>query len=188
MYKDVCLQSTSPGSNQQAGTPYTFNLNSLFQPRSGGHQPFGFDQLAALYQRYKVNKVKVMVQSDGGSSAAGFQVLAVLPPGSTQTTLNLLTAGQFGENFNGSTIRLSNNSVVPIVYERTFDIAEVAGLTKSEMAANIEDYSALVTASPTRVVTMEVNYAPDLAAQTVFHHVTLVFVAEFWQRVSLGQS
>ncbi len=185
------LTHTNPGSNQQAGTPFTFNLNSLFQPIAGGHQPFGFDQMAALYQRYRVNKCKVRVETFTTDRAySGAQVVGVFPPGSTQTTLNLLTAVQFGENFNGSTQILPTGNVVPVVFTKTIDIAQVAGLTRDELLANVEEYSALVTASPTRIATMEVNYAPNTAAQggACVSVVTLTFYAEFWQRVSLAQS
>lgn len=48
---------------------YLFNLNSLFDPdRTGiGHQPYGYDQLAALYNRYRVIRTSYVIngiQSD----------------------------------------------------------------------------------------------------------------------------
>lgn len=45
---------------------YTFRLNSLFDPDYSytGHQPRGFDQLALLYHRYRVNAVKVEIVPD----------------------------------------------------------------------------------------------------------------------------
>ncbi len=145
--------------------------------------------MAALYQRYRVNKCKVRVETYITTSAStGAQVVGVFPPGSTQTTLNLVNAVQFGENYNGASQIVVSN-FVPVVYTRTFDIAQVAGLTKDELFANIEEYSALVTASPTRIVTMEVNFAPHaLGSIAAWSVVTLTFYAEFWQRVSLAQS
>lgn len=37
-------------------TSWRYNLNSLYDPdrTGGGHQPYGFDQLAGLYNRYRV--------------------------------------------------------------------------------------------------------------------------------------
>ncbi len=63
VYKHELSAHTDPGSNFQAGTPLTFNLGSLFAPIAGGHQPFGFDQMAALYARYKVHKVRIRVET-----------------------------------------------------------------------------------------------------------------------------
>ncbi len=186
------LTHTNPGSNQQAGTPFTFNLGSLFEPRSGGHQPFGFDQMAALYARYKVHKVRVRVETFrlGTVTLPATQVIGIFPPGSTQTTLNVVTAMSMGENFNVSTKVHLPSVIAPVVFETTLDIATIAGLTKKEFEANIEDYSALVSASPTRFPILEVNLAPNLTTEGDDHAsvVTLTFVAEFWQRISLAAS
>ncbi len=195
VYKDTGLAATLPGSNQQAGTPYLFNLGSIFEPRAGGHQPFGFDQMAALYARYKVHKVRIHVETlyvAPGTSGitAGFQVVGVFPPGSAQTTLNVLTAGNMGENFNVSTKLVSAANVVPLVFDATYDIATIAGLTREEFESNVEDYSALVTASPTRYPFLEVNQSAYTAADAAGyrHNVTLTFFVEFWQRISLAGS
>ncbi len=193
VYKEVLLTHTDPGSNQQAGTPYTFNLGSLFEPRSGGHQPFGFDQMAALYGRYKVHKVRIVVETmpiNANTQSGGAQVVGVFPPGSAQTTLNRLTAVSMGENFNVSTKLIHLNAVAPTVFSATYDIASIAGLTKKEFDANIEDYSALVTASPTRFPFLEVNFAPNVLGNgdDFASVVTITFVSEFWQRISLAAS
>ncbi len=194
MYKDPLTAHTDPGSNFQCGTPLTYNLGSLFAPIAGGHQPFGFDQMAALYARYKVHKVKIRVETMPLTSvntiSNAVQVVGIFPPGSAQTTLNVLNAYSMGENFNVSTKLVANTALVPVVFETTLDIATIAGLTKKEFEANIEDYSALVTASPTRFPFLEVNLAPNVAASGTDYlsGVTLTFVAEFWQRISLAAS
>ncbi len=194
MYKDSVLAHTDPGANQQAGTPLTFNLGSLFEPRSGGHQPFGFDQMAALYARYKVHKVHVKVETfptgSGATLGVAYQLVGIFPPGSAQTTLNVLLAANMGENFNVSSKLWLVNAVQPVTFEATYDIATIAGLTREEFESNIEDYSALVSASPTRFPFMEVNLAPVVAASgsDFSSTVTLTFFAEFWQRISLAGS
>ncbi len=191
VYKDTFLQFGNPGSNQQAATALVFNLGSLYEPRSGGHQPFGFDQMAALYARYKVHKVHILVETiPSAVTGAAHQVVAIFPPGSTQTTTGALVAGNMGENFNVSTQMVIGNAVAPVKYQTTLDISTIAGLTKSEFLANVEDYSALVTASPVRYPFLEVNNAPAIAGQggNFYYNVTLTYVAEFWQRVSLAGS
>lgn len=52
--------SISNGSYQQA----FFKCNGLNDPTDalGGHQPYGFDQYAAIYNHYKVYKAKITVQ------------------------------------------------------------------------------------------------------------------------------
>lgn len=55
---------------------YAFNLNSIFDPnRTGtGHQPMGRDQLAVLYNRYRVIGCKYIVQAYAGGSAIRYGV------------------------------------------------------------------------------------------------------------------
>ncbi len=191
VYKSAFFQHSDPGSNQQAGAPQVFNLGSLFAPEAGGHQPFGFDQMAALYARYKVHKVRIRVETIQTTTSTGAsQVVGIFPPGSTMTTLNVLTAQTMGENFNVSTKVMHPLSTSPTVYSTTLDIATIAGLTKREFEANIEDYSALVSASPVRYPFLEVNLAPLALGNGDAYSscVTLTFVAEFWQRISLAAS
>lgn len=72
--------TANPGA---AGAIYTqtFRVNDLFDPTSaiGADQPRGFDQLALLYQRYRVRNAKVNIQVCNqntvatGASIVGFQ-------------------------------------------------------------------------------------------------------------------
>lgn len=59
-YTDGVLLTTTTGIGV---TTYAFRANSLFDPdQTGtGHQPYRFDQLAAIYQRYRVLKSKITV-------------------------------------------------------------------------------------------------------------------------------
>jgi len=63
-----------PLNSTTAPTAHTFALNGLFDPDiSGvGHQPMGWDQLIALYQKAYVNKVKVnawfVIETDTNTS------------------------------------------------------------------------------------------------------------------------
>ncbi|WP_218254000.1 hypothetical protein, partial [Candidatus Magnetobacterium casense] len=61
------------------------NLNSLFDPnRSGiGHQPYGFDQLATLYNRYRVISCGYRITC--ATPTAGNTVLTAMP-GNTVVT------------------------------------------------------------------------------------------------------
>lgn len=68
------------------GNSYTqiMNLNSLFDPNSTGvgHQPYGFDQLATIYNRYRVISTNYVVNAYNNSSAIRYAVLPCnsLPP------------------------------------------------------------------------------------------------------------
>lgn len=64
-----------------AASSFQIGLNDLYQPIAGGHQPMGFDQMAALYQKYKVLGVKVTATFanisntlDTGNQYVGLQI------------------------------------------------------------------------------------------------------------------
>jgi len=65
VYTDTVLLSSSASV---PFTTYTFRANSCFDPdwSGGGHQPYRWDQLTALYQRYEVVKSKIRCQFTTG--------------------------------------------------------------------------------------------------------------------------
>lgn len=61
---------------------FRFNLNSIYDPnRTGiGHQPYGYDQLAGLYNRYRVIKCNYVVSGvNTGSDGDQYSIIAALP-------------------------------------------------------------------------------------------------------------
>jgi hypothetical protein len=173
------------------GTATSVLLNSLFAPVSGGHQPYGFDQLAALYNRYRVNAVDVemTIMYNGGvqnSIVSG----VVLPPG-TSATIAGSTYTIVSEKPNVISVPIVGGTNTGTVFiKQRFDIARLAGLTANELQANVEDYSAAVTASPSKLVTFEfatcgVSTTTATSSKVLL---TLVFHTEFWERKILAQS
>lgn len=77
-----------------AGTPDSFAImvNSCYDPlvAAGGHQPFGFDQLIALYKQYRVDGGKIQVRfTNSGTNTAPHICQVVLDNDSTiNNTLN----------------------------------------------------------------------------------------------------
>jgi len=52
----ICKMKYAADVTTAANGQYIFNLNSIFDPdaQAGGHQPYGFDNLATIYRRYRV--------------------------------------------------------------------------------------------------------------------------------------
>jgi hypothetical protein len=179
------------GTANAFGTSVTFNLNSLFQPNSGGHQPYGFDTLATLYERYKVLATHVEISAMyTGSIQNCFVGLIMLPPGEAATIA-------------GSTVEIVSEKpraiALPVVggtnagmitVSQDFDMKTAAGLSAVEFKANVEDYAALVTASPSRLPRLEVavaDFATTTASSLKFRF-DFIFKAEFFDRTILTQS
>lgn len=65
------VDTITMGNNLNIIASRTFRCNSLFDPdyTGSGHQPLYFDQLAALYQYYKVNKASISVMANNLSGS-----------------------------------------------------------------------------------------------------------------------
>lgn len=65
LYTDGVLLATSAGVGF---TTYSFRANSLFDPdyTGTGHQPYRYDQLATIYQKYRVVSSKITVNFSTG--------------------------------------------------------------------------------------------------------------------------
>lgn len=114
-YTDGVLLSTTTGIGVAT---YAFRCNSLFDPdQTGtGHQPYRFDQLAAIFQRYRVLKSKIIVDWSVGdktltSSDTGPWQVGVCPSTSftpVGTGQDMYTLAESG----GSQMAVLNNDTI----------------------------------------------------------------------------
>jgi hypothetical protein len=185
---------TTTGNQWEYGTAVTVLLNSLFAPTSGGvsaHQPYGFDQWAAIYSRYRVDAVDMTMQIMYNGGVQNSVVSGVVLPPGTSATIAASTYSIVNEKpltFNVPIVGGTNAGTVFV--KQRFDIAQLAGLTQMEHAANIEDYSAAVTASPSKVVSFEFATCGVSTTTATSSKVLLTFEfhCEFWEPKILTQS
>lgn len=75
------VQVTGPGLGGLA--TFRFNLNSIHDPNQTGigHQPYGHDTMATLYNRYRVIKVNYAISAlaTGSTSGNQYSIVAALP-------------------------------------------------------------------------------------------------------------
>jgi hypothetical protein len=191
----LSTDTTGPTQNK-FGTATALVLNSLFAPVSGGHQPYGFDQLAALYQRYKVTGVDIRLTVEpalydaAASNSTQLFAMLVLPPGVSGTiggsTVDVILEKPLSAHISVTPGSGSNT----INIKQHFDVSRYLGVTRAQYNANIEDYQALCTASPARVLTLEFATTNVSTTTAAGLRVTLEadFHAEFFQRTILTQS
>lgn len=164
---------------------YQFNLNSLFDPnRTGtGHQPLGFDQYTAFYNRYRVMALRYDITVSNNSTSALF--FAVAPTNST-TSLDLLNvteqpmakraqlAGSAGYNV----ARIEGIVSLPLLNGRS--VAEYRGSTNTE---------ATMTTSPAEALLLHV-FGGSMDASVVNYSlvVRMYFDTILFDRVELSES
>jgi len=162
---------------------WQFNLNSIFDPdRTGtGHQPYGHDQLAALYNRYRVIACSYVVTAYSGSTGIKY---GVVPQNEyvtygTVAELSEQPRAQFKTQYPGG----SFTSIRGKVY-----MPSLVGRNKAQYMAD-DRYQAIFGANPNEVASLNMC-ALDLAetGTTVNWTVTLEYTVECFDVKPLAQS
>ncbi len=174
------------------GTQDAIGVNDVFAPIAGTHQPYGFDQYAGFYRRYKVVGFRARLEITGASST-GLVVYAarVTPPGVT-VDIAADTVDEVMER-PGTLSGWANptTATTPVVLSfnmRLTDIAKICGVTPQQYAADVSEYSAAVGASPSRVPELQLAAASASGSAVMYVLVKLEYDVEFSQRVTQAQS
>jgi hypothetical protein len=164
---------------------YQFSLNSLFDPNvtSGGHQPKGFDQLSALYQRYRVYKTEyeVFVQP----------VAIDLPPKlcsvvGTNSATAFANQGAAAEAYD-SKIDVATNTK-PAYMAGIVDLPKLNGKTLAQYSAD-DQTQALINTDPVEILILHVDVTNLTGlAESVNIYIKLKYHCEFFDPIQLGQS
>lgn len=181
----------SSNSLQTFGTQQQMNLNSLFDPDStgAGHQPIGFDQLMAIYAKYKVTNTKVeLTWTD--PDADGVWVGYKLAPINDGTVLTGMAFDRASES-RTVIVRPINHSGSQVV-KQIFNVPGylMGGLTKSQFKNEIALYSGNASANPPNTYGLMVGVCNPTQATVIgiTCSIRLVFTVDFYQRLTLPTS
>lgn len=165
------------------GGLYRFNLNSMFDPnRTGvGHQPYGRDQLATLYNRYRVFKVSYALSFYNSSTSCK---VAVCP---ANIEMGAATTSEFMENPQSKwAIQLPGGSQK--VIKGTIDLAKLTGRSKAQYLAD-DRYQSEVGTSPAELLILNILGGTIIdAGTTIDCCINMTFHCEWFDRQSLSQS
>lgn len=158
-------------------TTYRFNLNSLYDPnRTGiGHQPYGRDELNAIYNRYRVISCKYVISAyNSGSSGDAYSVVAALPANEEVT----LSGGmpQVQETPRAKYITQAPNAALKVLKGKVY-IPSLVGLTKTQYMAD-DDYQATMDSNPNSLAILNV-YAGAITGAAETNTTKLNVVLEY---------
>lgn len=169
------------------GSGYVLAINDLFDPdrTAAGHQPRGFDNWAAIYQKYRVHSC-LMDVTVRQRAAHGISCW-VIP----RNFLAALAVADIPAELPRSVWLGVTGSNQPPAHMRNLRIQcnQVLGQTSAQYLAN-ENTAAAVTASPAESVFAHV-WVEQLDATTVADfelQITLTYDAEFFDRALIGPS
>lgn len=175
------------------GTQQAFRLNNLYDPdyTGSGHQPYGFDQIYPLYQKYQVNKCKatlIWMTSGGTAELIGAYKCQV---NSNAGNLTGITCDYATEQPQTSTVIISgegNNRVVEQNF--TISIPKLFGIKKTEYKDDAyisQNYSGSEPVNPAWLI-ISAGSPSAIAGQTVLCQVILEYHATFFGRIDQTQS
>jgi len=183
-YSQVMTTSTATlvGNNQ------IFNLNSIFDPdRSGaGHQPYGFDQLSALYNRYRVLRTRWRIIF---SPANASYHLVVLPlNGLLPAAIAGDTTFQAAAENPRAQFWVQGASGQSKIIQGNLALNDLNGCTSVEYKAD-DRFEAQISASPNEVMTLNIGlYNPNGSTIIINYQVDLTYEVDLHDIISIGGS
>lgn len=165
---------------------WNWNLNSLYDPdRAGlGHQPYGFDQLAALYNRYRVISCSYVIS---GVSTDGPTVPIRIAATPSNGNLLFTNVSQAIENPRTKWIQQMPGGAIAKLKGKSY-IPSLFGRNKTQYMAD-DRYAAQVNANPAELAILSVvggdfaNNGTNIALSIVLN-----FTVEFFDVETLTQS
>lgn len=162
---------------------YVFNLNSLYDPNrtSIGHQPFAFDNLAQIYNRYRVFRTDYVINGYSGAVPIRYGCIVTndVPPINNVSELAENPRAQTRVQVpGGNTTRIAGRVSLP----------SLVGRTKQQYMAD-DRYQADVTSSPAELALLTITGGTMTDASTdILVTVTLVYHVEFFDAKPIEQS
>lgn len=171
----ICKMKYSTSIVTDAGGQYVFNLNSLFDPdRTGfGHQPYGYDPLAGLYNRYRVISCGWRVQQP--ASATGVPVIAASLP-NNDNSMTFANTGEMLENPRTKYITQIPGASIQTLTGKTY-LPKLMGRSKAQYMAD-DNYQATVLTSPSELGLLYLQTFNGLSGSPI-NGIALLVVLEF---------
>lgn len=163
---------------------YTFNLNSVFDPNrtGGGHQPYGYDQFATLYNRYRVVSCSWRVTAPSSVGTIQLGTIASNEP---------IVFGSFSElkeNPRAKYVIQHVGGNVQTCKSRIY-IPSLVGRTKAQYMAD-DRYQATVLTDPAELAVLNIMAANNggVGQNGQVVNVLLEYTVEFFDVKPLAQS
>lgn len=183
------VQVTGPGLGGLAA--FRFNLNSIFDPNQTGigHQPYGHDTMASLYNRYRVIKCNYVISgiSTGGTSGNQYSIIAALPSNEQVNLAGGLAEAQ--EHPRCKFVTQAPESGLKVLKGSVY-LPSLVGRSKAQYMAD-DRYQATYGSSPNELAILNVfagvlNGAAETTSMQL--NVVLEYVVESFDVKSLIQS
>lgn len=180
----ICKMKYAADVQTTASGRYVFNLNSLFDPdqTGGGHQPYGYDNLTAIYKKYRVISCGWRITTTSATSVP-------IQLGTMPTNAGILPVN-FAELKEQPRSRyvIQNPGANSAVVSGKAYMPSVVGRTKHQYMSD-DRFQAEFNANPLEAIQLQVHTADaNGTLTTAVVNVILEFTAEFFDVNNVAQS
>lgn len=130
------------------GPEQVFRLNSLYDPdfTGSGHQPYGRDQLALIYNKYCVYGALLEAEVTDPSED-GLVIAAMIQSSGSSFTITNKTVDEIKEKTNGFTVNINNTGSQKTMLRQYIDLSKVEGVSRIKIM-NDDPYASAFAADP----------------------------------------
>jgi hypothetical protein len=169
------------------GTVNNIRVNNAYSPLNGGHQPYGWDQMAALYRYYKVvgctMRFTFMNQQSTNAIAFVRQV-----PVDENATMEGTHVNFMSERPGTHHVPTQPGGGVPPTLDLRINIPRQLGISPEQFKADVSQYSAAVTAAPARYAYVQIGCAGSATTSFVSVLADVTYTVQYWQRITQATS
>lgn len=175
------------------GTEKVFSLNDMYDPdyTATGHQPYGRDTMATIYNRYKVYGCKVEIVFYGADTNSIATSVMLSNPSNFTSPLQGKTVNQVLECNQAQVKYLSSNGNQKQTFNTYVSMAKLFNISKLQYKADTAVYQATSAgSSPPILGVLRVAIADtDLGSTATCNcSVKLTYLCRWWDRKLLAQS
>lgn len=176
------------------GAVEKMRLNSLFDPdQTGtGHQPYGRDTMASIYQRYKVFDVNIVLKVISPSETSCVLGCLITGPSNSGDTIQGLTIDQVREKNMCSIHYCTSNEVKSLTKKMHIRLCDVMGITPAQYKNDLDNTTAGSGGNPSdecaiQFACVDFKGANDTNAD-IWIAVDIYYRTQFYELVELAQS
>lgn len=174
-YSDTFSVGTTSGVSL-----YQFRLNSIFDPNltGTGHQPYGHDELADLYNRYRVVSVSYVVTC-APNVAGSTRLLCVIP---SNDAMSIVPEVETIMERPMARFRTIIGGQLPCKLRGKVYVPKLVGRTRAQYMSD-DRYQAEFGTNPQEVAVLNIyvqDISESIASATNFMNVTLIYKVELF--------
>ncbi len=178
--------STSDGTfSGYTGTQVAVRVNNAYEPCSSTHQPYGWDQMTALYRQYKVIgcKMEVTVQN-----SSGFSCITLVRPVPVNENTNISNVSLLSAERPDVHLLYTAPGAPIAKWSQNIDIPRLCGVTREQYEADVSEYAANYNAAPNRFAYVQIATQSESTSKSVVILVKMTYRVQFWQRSTQATS